>query len=87
MDQGGAILADDSEVERQVNEIERLGRVEQRVATGEEEELHNKEETGYEMFPLAETSVYIRWSARRLTSVSAARGEQRIGGKAKGKSG
>ena len=46
------ILADGSEVERQVDEIELLEDVEER--TGEEEELQNGEETGNESFLLAE---------------------------------
>ena len=84
MDQGDVILAGGSEVERQVDEIERLGRVEQST---NEEELQNKEETGYEMFSLAETSANARQSAGWLTSVSAARGKQRLGRKEKGKGG
>ena len=56
MDQGGVILVDESEVERQLDEVERLGGWR---GTNEEEEPQN-EESGYERFPLTETSaIYI----------------------------
>ena len=60
-----------------MDEFERLGGVEE--STIEEEELQNEEETGYEGFTLTETSANERWSARGRASVSAARGEQRVG--------
>ena len=56
-------------------------------STNEEEELQNEGKTGYERFPLAETSANIRRTDRGLASVSAARGEQRVGRKGKGKGG
>ena len=80
MGQGDAVLSGDNEVERQVDEVGRLSGMEER--TNEEEELQNEEETGYEKFPLAETSANIRWSARGLTSVSVARGDQKGRGNA-----
>ena len=82
MHQDGVILVGGSEVERQVDEIERLGGVEE--STNEEEKLQN-EETGYERFALIKTLGNIRWSARGLACVSAARGEHRVGRKGKGR--
>ena len=50
MGQGGVILTDYSEAEREVGEIEQLNDVEE---TADEEEFRNEDETGYERFPLA----------------------------------
>ena len=83
MHQDGVILVGGSGVERQVDEIERLGEVE---STNEEEKLQN-EETEYERFALIETLRNIRWSARGLACVSAAWGEHRVGRKGKGRGG
>ena len=82
-DQGDVILADDSKVERQVDEIERLGGLEE--STNKEEELQNEGKTGYERLLLVETSANIRRTAWGLSSVSAALGGQRVGGRGKGK--
>ena len=79
MDQGVIILADNSEVGRQVDGTERLGGVEE--STIEEEELQNEEETRYERLPPTETSANKLWSALGCDSVSAAGGEQSVGRK------
>ena len=72
-------------MERQVDEIRRLGGVEE--STNEEGGLQNEEKAWYERLPLAETSANIRRTARGLASVSAARGEQKVERKGKGKEG
>ena len=68
MDQGDVILADDSEVERQADEIERQRGGWRRAHTNGEEGLQNEEEMAYERFPLARASANMRWGARGLAS-------------------
>ena len=63
--------------------IEQLEEVEK--STGEEEEFQNQEETGYERFPLAETSANMHQSNRRLASPGVARGGRGWGEKEKGR--
>ena len=58
-DQDDVILADDSEVERKVDEVERLGGGGVEAGTNEEGEPQNEEKTGHERFLLAETSADI----------------------------
>ena len=49
--------------------------------------LRDEEKTRNERLPLAETSANIHWNYRGLASVSAARGEQMVGRKGKGRGG
>ena len=63
--------------------IEQLEEVEK--STYEEEEVQNQEETGYERFPLAETSANIHQSDGRLASAGVARGCRGWGEREKGR--